>query len=119
MTDSPLMSQLWQMMLSLALVVMLILLMAWVGKKIFNQSFSSGSPLRLLAGVSLGRRERVVLLQAGSKQLVLGVTQHRIDLLQVLEEPIVDNDTPEQAPLFQQLMAAMPMTKPTKPAGRS
>ena len=51
MADSPLMSQLWQMMLSLALVVMLILLMAWLGKKIFHGSSSVGA-LQLLAGVS-------------------------------------------------------------------
>ena len=117
MADSPLMSQLWQMMLSLALVVMLILLMAWLGKKIFHGSSSVGA-LQLLAGVSLGRRERVVLLQVGSKQLVLGVTQHRIDLLHVLEETIVKNDTEGVSPLFRQLMDTMTPDKSTKSVDR-
>lgn len=41
--------------------------------------------LRILAGVSLGARERVVLLQTGNKQLVLGVCPGRIQTLCVLE----------------------------------
>lgn len=41
--------------------------------------------LKVLGGVSLGARERVVVVQAGSKQLVLGVSPGRIETLCVLE----------------------------------
>ena len=41
--------------------------------------------MRLLGGLSLGMREKVILLQVGKKQLVLGVTPSRIETLLVLE----------------------------------
>jgi flagellar protein FliO/FliZ len=51
--------------------------------------FSGGTPyagkMRVLGGVALGMREKVVLLQVGAKQLVLGVTPGRIETLHVLE----------------------------------
>jgi flagellar protein FliO/FliZ len=41
--------------------------------------------MRVLGGVALGMREKVVLLQVGKKQLILGVTPGRIETLHVLE----------------------------------
>ena len=50
---------------------------------------------RVIGGVSLGVRERVVLLQAGNKQLLLGVSPGRIQTLCVLEG---DDKVPMDAP---------------------
>jgi flagellar protein FliO/FliZ len=36
----------------------------------------------------VGQRERVVLIQVGSQQLLLGVAPGRVQTLHVLEEPI-------------------------------
>lgn len=53
--------------------------------------------LKVLSGISLGARERVVLLQTGNKQLVLGVSPGRIQTLCVLEgEDRVSVDTPTE-----------------------
>jgi len=41
--------------------------------------------MRIVGGLSLGMREKVILLQVGKKQLILGVTPGRIDALHVLE----------------------------------
>jgi flagellar protein FliO/FliZ len=41
--------------------------------------------MHILGGVALGMREKVILLQVGQKQLILGVTPGRIETLHVLE----------------------------------
>jgi flagellar protein FliO/FliZ len=57
----------------------------WGLRKLSGLSVSGGGKMRVLGGLSLGMRERVVLLQVGGKQLVLGVTPGRIQTLLVLE----------------------------------
>jgi flagellar protein FliO/FliZ len=49
--------------------------------------------LRVIAGLSLGARERAVLIQVGDKQILLGVAPGRVQALHVLERP-VDSGTP-------------------------
>ncbi len=51
----------------------------------FSGSAANAAKMRVLGGLALGMREKVVLLQVGKKQLVLGVTPGRIETLHVLE----------------------------------
>lgn len=44
--------------------------------------------MRVIAGLSLGARERAVLVQVGDKQLLLGVAPGRVQTLHVLERPV-------------------------------
>ncbi len=44
--------------------------------------------LRVIAGLSLGARERAVLIQVGDKQILLGVAPGRVQALHVLERPV-------------------------------
>ncbi|WP_082411724.1 flagellar biosynthetic protein FliO [Methylogaea oryzae] len=53
--------------------------------------------LKVLGGVSLGTRERVVVVQAGGKQLVLGVSPGRVETLCVLEGEDRMQAEPQQA----------------------
>jgi flagellar protein FliO/FliZ len=69
----------------LVLVLAVFFLCVWGLRKLSGFNASGGGKLRLLGGLSLGMRERVVLLQAGKKQLILGVTPGRIETLLVLE----------------------------------
>lgn len=85
----------------LALLLVLAALMAflWLLRRLSGASGLGTRHLRILGGVSLGVRERVVLLQAGNKQLVLGVSPGRIQTLCVLEgEDKVPVDTPAGPP---------------------
>lgn len=52
-----------------------------------NGRTGHGIPLELLGQLSLGPRERVVLVRTDNQVLVLGVTQHAISLLNQLERP--------------------------------
>ncbi len=54
-------------------------------RKLSGITGSGVEKMRIVGGLSLGMREKVILLQVGKKQLVLGVTPGRIDALHVLE----------------------------------
>jgi flagellar protein FliO/FliZ len=54
-------------------------------RKLNGNLVSGAEKMRVVGGLSLGIREKVILLQVGKKQLVLGVTPGRIDTLHVLE----------------------------------
>ncbi|MCK5189606.1 MAG: flagellar biosynthetic protein FliO, partial [Methylococcales bacterium] len=61
-------------------------------------SVTGSGKMTVLGGLSLGMREKVILLQVGKKQLILGVTPGRIETLHVLEgEDCLNND--HQQPL--------------------
>jgi flagellar protein FliO/FliZ len=78
-------SDLVQWTMGLALVIVLILIAAWTLRRLNQFSAAHGGRLRILGGVSVGTRERVVLLQVGEKQLLLGVAPGRVETLHVLQ----------------------------------
>ncbi|SMF97171.1 flagellar protein FliO/FliZ [Methylomagnum ishizawai] len=101
-----------QWLSALVLVLGLIFLGAWLLRRLGSFSRLAPGQFRVLAAVSLGARERAVLLQAGGKQLVLGVAPGRVETLCVLE----GNDSipveaapppPETAGLFAQRLAEL------------
>ena len=66
-------------------VLVAIALFAWVMRRLGSFSRLESGRFRVLAAVSLGSRERVVLVQAGEKQLVLGVAPGRVQALCILD----------------------------------
>lgn len=91
-------------LLALGLVVGLILVLAWVLKKLPGAGLKPLPGLRVVASLAVGPRERVVLVDCGGQQLLLGVTQHGVTLLHTLAEPILD--APSQAG-FAELLARL------------
>jgi len=75
------------MILSLIMVLALIFISAIVLKR-FNLSQQNSSQLKVIASLSLGAKERVVVVQIGEQQLVLGVCPQQISLLKNLDQPI-------------------------------
>lgn len=78
-----------QMFFGLFVVVGLIVGMAWFMRRMGNMSGMSAGNLKVLGGVSVGQRERIVLVQAGDTQLLVGVAPGQIRTLHVMDEPIV------------------------------
>jgi flagellar protein FliO/FliZ len=70
---------------ALAVVLGVFFLCVWAMRKLGGLPVGGGEKMRMVGGLSLGMRERVVLLQVGKKQLILGVTPGRIETLLVLE----------------------------------
>lgn len=82
--------QLLQLLLGLLLVIGLIFLLAWLVRRIQNSLPLKGSQqvISLLASQALGPRDRLLLVQVGKEQILLGLTPGTIVPLHVLQEPI-------------------------------
>lgn len=78
--------------LSLVLVVAAIFLLAWMMRRLGGATLRSNAFLKVISSVSMGARERVVLVQVGEQQLVLGVAPGRVQTLHVLDKPIATVD---------------------------
>ena len=75
-----------QWSIGLLIVLSVFFLCVWGVRKLSGLTVSSGAEkIRVVGGLSLGLREKVIVLQVGKKQLVLGVTPGRIETLHVLE----------------------------------
>jgi len=81
-------SYLLQMVIGLFVVLLCIIALAWFAKKINRFRFIADDSLKIIGGLSMGSRERVVLLQVGGNQLLIGVSPGRINTLHVLDTPI-------------------------------
>lgn len=75
-----------QWFLGLLFVLLIIVGCGWLLRKYGNITASAAGNLKVLGGVSVGTREKVLLLQAGKKQLVIGVAPGQVRMLHVLEE---------------------------------
>ena len=71
--------------IGLLMVLSIFFLCVWGVRKLSGLTVSGAEKMRVVGGLSLGMREKVILLQVGKKQLVLGVTPGRIETLHVLE----------------------------------
>ena len=81
-----------QVTLGLLVILVVIIGVAWVIRRYGRfQSTSSGS-LKIMGGLFVGPRERVVLLQAGDTQLLVGVAPGRIQTLHVLDTPLTSTE---------------------------
>lgn len=98
--SSPGAAHLIQFTLGLLAVLLAVVALAWLMKRVSRLQFSVGGSLRALGGLSLGPRERVVLVQVGDTQLLLGVAAGRVQTLHVLEQPIEINETTRPATKF-------------------
>jgi flagellar protein FliO/FliZ len=77
-----------QVTLSLVLVLAAVFAAAWLVRRLKTFGKFASGPIQIIADVSLGTKERAVLVQVGGKQLLLGVAPGRVSTLHVLDEPI-------------------------------
>lgn len=77
-----------QVTLALMLMVGLILGLAWLAKRFGQPLFQQNKQLRLISSLSLGVKEKIVLIEVEGKQLVLGVTPQQITSLHVMDIPV-------------------------------
>ncbi len=70
----------------LLLILVLIFGIAWAFKRYTHLPKGRGQNMRVVGGVSLGPRERVVVVEIDDTRLVLGVAPGRVQTLHVLNE---------------------------------
>lgn len=96
--------------LGLLIVLSVFFLCVWGLRKLNGLTVNGTEQMRIVGALSLGMREKIILLQVGKKQLILGVTPGRIETLHVLEdhECLVKAQSVDAASGFaQKLMQAM------------
>ena len=96
--------------LAVALVIVLSVfwLFARVMRQVQNFQGDMHQGLKIVGALSVGQRERVLVVQAGEEQLVLGVTSTQINTLHVLQKPLQSaTDTAPQGDFRSKLSAAL------------
>ncbi|HXU92918.1 MAG TPA: flagellar biosynthetic protein FliO [Gallionella sp.] len=90
-----------QIIFSLLLVLAAIVLVAWLLKRMNMVQQGHGNLVKVLGGVAIGQRERIVLVEVNDTWLVVGVGPNQIRTLHSLEKPEGSSAsaTPEDAQL--------------------
>ncbi|MWV12583.1 flagellar biosynthetic protein FliO [Pseudomonas sp. R-28-1W-6] len=94
--------QLVQLLLGLLLVVGLIFALAWVMRRVQQFGPRGGQVIKLVASQALGPRDRLLLVQVGGEQILLGISAGRISPLHVLKEPVALGEAEPATPEFAQ-----------------
>lgn len=93
--------------LAMFLVLGALLGAAWLARRVRGAGGASSSGLTVLAQVSLGTRERAVLLRVGALQVLVGVAPGNVRTLHVIDEAIEPDvaPTPDVArPTFKSML---------------
>ncbi|MDO6460385.1 flagellar biosynthetic protein FliO [Granulosicoccaceae sp. 1_MG-2023] len=80
-----------KLLAALVFVVAIFFAFAWVMKKI-NRLPGGVQSLKVVSGLSLGSREKLLVVQVGDEQLLIGVAPGSVTCLHQLQKPL-----PEQA----------------------
>lgn len=99
-----------QMFVGLAIVLGVIFLMAWAIRRMGHVQTRVSGVMKVLGGLSLGQRERVVLIQVGDNQILLGVAPGQIRKLHVLDKPVEtegERQVPGQSSFAERLQQAL------------
>ncbi len=107
-------AQLAQLAAGLMVVLLVIFVLAFLLKRFGIATGAVSGKLRVVAGLSLGGRDRIVLIQAGEEQLLVGISPGRIQTLHVLKEPIPMEDPAANRKRFAEVLkkASAPSDSP-------
>ncbi|VVN47837.1 hypothetical protein PS862_04968 [Pseudomonas fluorescens] len=101
--------QLTQLVFGLLLVLGLIFFLAWLLRRVQQAGpAGKGQVIELIGSRALGPRDRLMLVQVGNEQILLGLSPGSITALHVLKEPVQVPSTGKTTPEFaQRLMELM------------
>ena len=102
-------SQLASLLGGLILILGLIYGLSWFVKRFSQGGFMQNPNMKIISAMPLGTRERLLLVDVGGKQLLLGVTATQINTLHVFDEPVaqVEKPAPIASDFSQKLMAIL------------
>ncbi|WDY60578.1 flagellar biosynthetic protein FliO [Pseudomonas sp. PSKL.D1] len=101
--------QLAQMVFGLLLVVGLIFFLAWLLRRMQGSAPKGGQVIEIVGSRAIGPRDRLLLVQVGKEQVLIGHTPGSIETLHVMAEPVevpasARQATPEFAQRLMELM---------------
>ena len=100
--------ELLRVLLSLAAVIALIFVAGWMSRRLQARTLPGGRRIRCVETLAVGARERVLLLDADGKRLLVGVGQGGLRTLHVYEGAAPADATPPAPPVapdFAQLLS--------------
>lgn len=103
--------------LALLGIIVLIFALSWFVKRFGQGGFAQNQHIKIIATMPLGTRERIVLIEAGGQQLLLGITAAAINTLHVFNEPIVTTEREPVASDFSRKLMAILQQKSSGTSG--
>jgi len=91
--------ELVRVLLSLGAIVALIFAAAWLTRRLQSRQIAGGRRLRCIETMPISTRERVMLIEADGKRLLVGVGTGGIRALHVYEGTVPVEAAPPAAPL--------------------
>lgn len=77
-----------QFTVGLVVVLLTVVGLAWLVRRFGRLQSSANGAMRILGGLALSTRERVILVQVGDTQILLGVAPGRVQAVHVLEQAL-------------------------------
>ncbi|MGA7437750.1 MAG: flagellar biosynthetic protein FliO, partial [Luteibacter sp.] len=88
-----------RVLISLLGVVALIFFVGWLGRRAQSRVRPGGRKIRLIESMPVGLKDKVMLLEVGGKQLLVGASPTGgLRTLHVLETPVQEDTTPSDTP---------------------
>ncbi|TCV94161.1 flagellar protein FliO/FliZ [Luteibacter rhizovicinus] len=92
-------AELARVVLSLAGVIALILIVGWLSRRAQGRVRPGGRKIRVIETMPVGIKEKVMLLEVGGTQLLVGASPNGLRTLHVLATPVAeDTQTPQATP---------------------
>jgi len=101
--------ELIRVVLSLGAIVALIFAAGWLTRRLQSRQFVGGRRLRCVESMSISARERVLLIEADGKRLLVGVGAGGVRTLHVYEGtvPVETAPVPAPVPPFAELLSRL------------
>lgn len=96
--------ELVRVILGLCLVLLIILVLSWLLKRLQAVHLGSSSGFQSVANMTLGPKERVVLVRAGGQYLLLGVASGAVSLLYDFGKQLPEGFNPEDKASFASIL---------------
>lgn len=98
-------------LLKLSAALAIVLVVFWIFARIMRQvhgykNHASGA-LKIVSSLAMGQRERIVVVQVGDEQLVIGVTPSQINTLHVLSNPLAADQSIQTGSFKEKLTSAL------------
>lgn len=83
-------NELLSLVASLLVVIGTIVVLGWVYSRSKLFGGAGNDTINIVASRALGSKERLIVVEVGGKQLLLGMTTSQVQTLHVFESPVVD-----------------------------
>ena len=86
--------------LSMMIVVAAVIGLGWLYSRLRFNGGGPGSVINIVASRGLGPKERLLLVEVGDKQLLIGMTSSSVQTLHTFDRPVVNDEVIAEAPGF-------------------